>query len=261
MYSYAIEDFLFDVYYPTEVNTVTLEGISISDIIEKIIRIGKRFIEIIKTHIIDRIKRWLTRIRNSKNLKNGTSILVPMSVDKVVSMATDYAKVIPRTLEWIRIRCIDLFHAAQKDNPTGDPNNKTDENVRKAQKILAIYQDENFTKEECERFEELYQAAESTSEKPSKVLSTSSINGVMNSIASAIPNAEQLLTKIRENISAMEAASHKNLYMTPSEFTGVLSGIGIGERIVMNISRILLTSEKSVQLALTYQNANSKKED
>ena len=90
MYEYAIEDFLLDVYYPIE-NDVAMEGTdSGSGLFGKLMAIISRFIEFIRTNIIDRIKRFIRAMRSKIASESNDKFMVTQNMLNVTNTAMRY---------------------------------------------------------------------------------------------------------------------------------------------------------------------------
>lgn len=247
MFEYAIESFLLDVYYPigSIKSANEAEGAQKQSIFGRIKKLVYRFIEFLKTHVIDRVKRWISRIRahirNRKKNTNENAITVSAEYGRLVDTTFRMAKTAAEGLQTIRDQLPALFDAGVDDQN----GNKTEKLVND----LKEYASKSYNDYEYEVFKNTYANIKSTRQKNpkegSRTFPMSNIERLLGDFDTLADSARRLTTYLTNNIRNLkefeDAPGEANLNIG---FSNVIKGLVVAENLVANYSKIIGTSQQ-----------------
>ena len=252
MFDYAIENFLLDAYYPIE-PAIEADSGDKQSIFGRIKKLIVRFIEFLRTNIIDRIKRWISNIRNrirNRN-KNGNEnvITVPTEYGRLIDTSFQMAKTTAEGLQTLRDRLPTLFDAGLDDR-----------NGSKTEKVvndLKEYAAKSYKEHEYEVFKNTYDNIKSShSEKGkggSRTFPISNIERLLNDFDNLAGDARQLTTYLVNAISNLKEYKDDPEEPNPNVgFSNVIKGLVVAQNLVANYSKIIGTSQQVLSDALVY---------
>lgn len=252
MFDYAIENFLLDAYYPIEpaIEAGNEEKQSIFGRIKKLII---RFIEFLRTNIIDRVKRWIAnirnRIRNRKKNGNKNAITVPTEYGRLIDTTFQMAKTTAEGLQTLRERLPTLFDAGLDDQN----GSKTERLVND----LKEYAAKSYKEYDYKVFKNTYDNIKSSRPKMgdggSRTFPISNIERLLNDFDTLAGSARQLTTYLANAISNLKEYKDDPEESNPNVgFSNVIKGLVVAQNLVANYSKIIGTSQQVLSDALMY---------
>ena len=253
MYEYAIEDFLLDVYYPIE-NDVAMEGTdSGSGLFGKLMAIISRFIEFIRTNIIDRIKRFIRAMCSKIASESNDKFMVTQNMLNVTNTAMRYVDNGESAISSVDQMVSELYKAAdtdQKRNRASGADSESDNTESaKATKKLEAFSENKFTSDEYDRFADVFESAKRAFENTDHSASIAKrdlLNAMakFNDITKVCDNVSRKLDEELKWIRETRSQFSDEEYKTLNVFRTVSNGIGYAYRIIGNVAKFLILCQQ-----------------